>query len=261
MGTTNPERKGNRLYNRDRTDKSVDRNNGQYPQVGDEDYPLSINGRLRCEANNRSGGRCKKYAMHGRPYCERHRKHMAVQLRARSRYHKYFISDETLSERFLDFFDDPDICDLRPELAIQRSVLAQFLELVSQGGDGKGLLDERIASGITELNKSVADLATKVAAIEAKGENSVSVGQLEFFVHAVADVVAEEVSDPATLDRVQRKLELLALPISERAAAIALLEGRGYNLDVHEDSEGSGSSGQNGHGAPGLQDGSGERGE
>ena len=230
-----------------------ERNGGGYPTgIGDADYPVSRRGRTRCTAQNRWGRRCARYAILGHHLCKHHggRKH-ELRLRAQSRYAEYFKSDSTLQDRFLALLDDPDITDLRPELAIQRAILAQYLELAAIG-DGRGLLNDAVASAITDLNKSVGELAEKVSRIEKRGEGYISVLQLGAFVELVVGIITDVIADGVALDAIQRRLEVAALPAHSQAAVARRLSNGGSSQHVPETGQGGGGTGTDRSGDEGI---------
>jgi hypothetical protein len=196
----------------------------RYPKgVGDGEYPISKKGRTRCTATNRFGRRCGRYATKDYHLCRTHGgKRHEYRLKAESRYAEFFKSNSTLRDRFLRLLDDPDITDLRPELAIQRSILVEYLEVASSAKN----FTTDIAAAVTELNKSVGDLAERVARIEKKGDGWISVLQLNAFVELVVAIITDVISDPIAIDAIQQRLEIAALP-TNRQATVARFVGRG----------------------------------
>lgn len=219
--------------------------------VGDADFPG------RCEHRLDSGRRCARTTILPNGLCPWHNGLQQRFVASEARYEKYLGRDETLRARFYHFFDDPDICDLRPELALMRTMLSQVLELAGNAGDAHAFLDERITGGITEMSKNVGDLAERVSRMEKKGSGWLSRRQADAFVEYVVGVISDHIDDHVTLVSIQRQLEAASLPALSQAALANDLEPRGHNGNVLEAGEGSGGNGQDRTGGEVLREGDG----
>lgn len=225
------------------------RNQGGYPQgIGNEDYPVSTNGRVRCHGTNRYSKRCAKYAMLGAKYCKKHGGARHDNLaRAEGRYADLFKSNATLRELFLKMWSDPDICDLRSELALQRALLSQYLVLASK--HSLGLAGPEVAPVITELNRSIAQLADAVHKVEKRGDGFVSIHQLDDFMDLVMSILVEHVDDERVLNSLAVALEGTLVPSSSVEDQVAYLAADGYygtERALHQDRGEGGSDGSAG---------------
>lgn len=195
----------------------------------------------RCSEMTIRGYRCPLWAMQGTTVCHHHAGR-ARRLEAHSArdYAALIGGDEKLRRVYETFYLDPDICDCRAELALQRTMLASILAKIEASGRVDGALDkipvEAIAA-VTEMTQAVTKLALAVDAIMSKNPNSLTLPQVEWLVEqlvtGLADALLEELPDDgagrddrspeqvrgAVLSRVADAVEDVVLPPSRRGTS------------------------------------------
>lgn len=187
--------------------------------IGDSDF---IGDYVRCEHLLPNGRRCARLTQASNSLCKFHSLTRNRFLEVESRYSDSLSGNEILQRKFKAFYDDPDICDLRPELALMRSIVASYLELAAQTTDG--LLDKEVLGPLTTLLKGVSDLATQVSRMEKKGNGWISRRQTEAFVDYVIGVVSDNIQDYEILSSIQRQLEAASLPAIEQEIVASCTE-------------------------------------
>lgn len=209
--------------------------------VGDADYPISKAGCGRCIGKLRTGRRCGKYARRGEKTCERHGRRAVFHAKSSARYAEFFAKHPELEEAFHRYLEDPDLCDLSPELALQRMIMHTTLQLAER--DPAGFHSETSISAIHQLNKSIVTLAEAVERIEAKRVNIITLPQLEWLLDLIVGTLADHEERPEVINNVAHALEEIALPTHLRSLAIAQRAPGRSSGDVPSLGEGSGESG------------------
>ncbi len=203
------------------------------------------NGKSICGAKTRNGGMCQKPPIVGRTRC---RNHGGMSLQGADnphyktgRYSKYM--PDKLWERFQLMKDDPNIIDLRENIALLDVRLEQLVERTGEGDFGKGwvtirrlydkiqsaikngdtdqvkpLLDDMgdiIHSGeneyktwkeITEVNEKRVATAKIHQDIVHKQENAIAMDDFMQMVERVLYTLKEEIQDTIMLNRVSGRL-------------------------------------------------------
>lgn len=137
---------------------------------------------------------CGKPPLSGATRCKDHggRREIAMKLRERD-YASLLGSDARLRETFEKFYTDPDICDVRAELALQRTMLAAALAKI--GARGKGLEDISVdaMSAISSLNQDVAKLALVVDSIQSRSPNALNPRQVDWVMEQISTSVQDAI--------------------------------------------------------------------
>lgn len=182
--------------------------------VGDGDYPVSTQGRVRCTAKNRAGSRCGRYSSApGTDKCRFHGGNAYLaHMEANGRYAEHLGPNPELSDTYEQFLLAPDLCDLTGELALQRTMLASVLAQIAQQKDGLLRVSAASIAAITALNDQVSKLAERQARIEQRAVKAVSVNQLHWFVDQVVRIISEHVTDPQVLAQVASRMDEITLP-------------------------------------------------
>lgn len=139
-------------------------------------------------------GRCEKAVVIPTDFCREHGGYAArAKILSRRDYASMMKGSETLRALFHQFYADEDISDVRAELALQRTMLASFLDQLGIGAGSEGVTTARITpdviAAVTVLNKTVASLAEQVAVSELRNPTSVSMAQVSWIVKQVCDAV------------------------------------------------------------------------
>lgn len=197
-------------------------------RLGLGEYPATAAGNVRCRATLRDGWRCAAWGIDGHPYCRFHGAvyERATQL-AERRYAEFLGTDETLLDRFRAFLLDPDISDVRPELALQRTLLADALDGIEAGDFGA--LSPNSVAAITQLNAVVAKLAAQCDEQQSRAPTSVTPTQLLWIVEQIVTAVSDAVRSHLPGDEladvradicgdVADALEAIAVPDRRRGA-------------------------------------------
>lgn len=231
-----------------------------FEALGEEEYLNDPRGRKRCTALNRAGRRCARFAVMGHDKCRRHgfRLHER-RLLAQAKYAQH-LGDigSTTQTLFLKFLDDPDLCDLREELALQRVLLAKFLDLC--GRDPNALSRPAASVAITTFNDAIGRLADRVHSMEKRGEGWFSLAQVEYVCDSIVDILARHVKDPNVLSTVATELEACALSEAEREVALAYRSSRAIGRSLSAARDAGGGAGQSRGSPASLPDGAGDGG-
>ena len=119
--------------------------------------------------------------------------------------YEFLLGEKTvLQKTFARFYNDPDLCDIRAELALQRVVLASAMaRLKDEYKDDLAKIPLEFSAVITELNSSVAKLVLAVDAVQNRPAVAVTPNQIgavvESLVLCVADACSELLPDDPSL--------------------------------------------------------------
>lgn len=137
---------------------------------------------------------CSNAPLVGASRCKRHGGMREINMRLRERdYGSLLGVSGELRDAFEKYYADPDICDCRAELALQRAMLASALAKVRKKdptGDLTGISVEAMAA-ITELNQAVAKLALTVDALATKNPSTLNAPQVDWLLEAVISAVSD----------------------------------------------------------------------
>lgn len=146
-----------------------------------------------CGAKTRSGGTCKLSPLKGKKRCKLHggatpsgpdSTHFI-----HGRYSKSFRG--ALAEKFLHATEEDKPLDLLPELAIQRAVLSQHIETVSQKSN-KPSIDE--LKSISVLAEDVVRTAATIAKV--RNDTALTVAEIKFIQLGMMRLIEKYVPDP-----------------------------------------------------------------
>lgn len=144
----------------------------------------------RCTGTLPAGARCPRKAMGETDYCYRHGVNAGkFRLVDDGRYTRLLGGDQVLLQQYIAFLDDPDITDVRAELALQRVLLGSALAQIADSGATLAELSGESLQTITALNLSVAKLAEVADKILSKPSVTVTIQQMEWFVEQLLDAV------------------------------------------------------------------------
>jgi len=147
---------------------------------------------MLCGAKLRSGGTCKQSPMRGKKRCRLHGgatpSGPASTHFKDGRYARVFRGQ--LAEKFLHASEEPAPLDLLPELAVQRAVLAQHIDRVSNRGQPT-LNDLKSISMLTE---DVVRTAATIAKV--RNDTALTVAEIKFIQLGMMRLVEKYVPDP-----------------------------------------------------------------
>lgn len=172
-----------------------------------------------------TGHRCAAYCVKGARVCAYHgggtEKWVA---RIEGRYSDIFGDGASkLRDQYLRFLNDPDICDVRDEVALSRTLLASVLtKVASKGGDLTSLSPEAIGT-INVLVKSVTEAVEVCDRMQMRGMFAVNMFQLDWIVDQVITAVT------ATLWDLENRDERVAA-FCDRLYALIQPTGTAYQL-------------------------------
>lgn len=156
-----------------------------------ESDDLSMDNRRCTHESPYTGHRCAAYCVKGARVCAYHgggtEKWVA---RIEGRYSDIFGDGASkLRDQYLRFLNDPDICDVRDEVALSRTLLASVLtKVASKGGDLTSLSPEAIGT-INVLVKSVTEAVEVCDRMQMRGMFAVNMFQLDWIVDQVITAV------------------------------------------------------------------------
>lgn len=144
-----------------------------------------------CDAKTRGGGKCKKAAMpNGR--CKLHGGKTpsgpdSVHFK-HGRYADVFRGQ--LAEKFLHATEESAPLDLLPELAVQRAVLAQHIEKVSN----KIKVEIGDLNAISKLTEDVVRTAATIAKV--RNDTAITIAEIKFIQVGMMRLLEKYVTDP-----------------------------------------------------------------
>lgn len=140
--------------------------------------------------------RCSWNTTYPTDYCWRHGGNAErARLLSDRRYATLLGSDVSMQSMFLAFLDDPDITDLRAELALQRTLLGAVLGQMNDAGLTLDKVSAESIITLTGLNQAVARLAESVDKINSKAGSTITLQQMEWFVEQIVNGVYDVVQD------------------------------------------------------------------
>lgn len=177
------------------------------PPNPDENYTTTGSKRC-CKIESDGTGRCKSMAVLPTDFCKHHG---GLMIRAQgfvTRNYGALLQGQGIREAFAQFAADPDICDVRAELALQRTLLASVLTQLGEGPVELGKITLDQIAAITHLNDSVARLADVATKIESKSPTSISMAQVSWVISQLTDVLLDaleaELDGPVGISQRQR---------------------------------------------------------
>lgn len=183
----------------------------------------STNGRHYCDAKTRNGGRCRHEAGWGTDHfgegrCKLHGGASHGRPIIHGRY-AYALQGK-LREKFAAAMTDVNPLDLLPELAMQRTLLADY---VSRFQPGIPMTSESIGF-ISDLTNDVVSTATKI--INARNQTALTVAEVKYLQIGITALLDEFIPDPDQRRAfVARLMELVP-------AGLAAADTSGGQLDV-----------------------------
>lgn len=182
----------------------------------------------QCMAKTLAGERCTQPATKrsGYKYCAKHeRSHLRAVKGAEARG----ITPPGMSRNYMSileqYISDPDISNLRPEIAIARLLLRRIIE---RGGipEKSSQRDE-----IRKQLKQIANLCKYLIDLEEKGGYLVSIYHLSNMFERIAEIIKEFIHDPATREKVVQEIRKLPWSSKVKVYDSKVLSER-YGLDV-----------------------------
>lgn len=197
-----------------------------------ESDDVSIDCRRCTHESPYTGHRCAAYCVKGARVCAYHgggtEKWIA---RIEGRYSDIFGDGASkLRDQYHRFLNDPDICDVRDEVALSRTLLASVLtKVASKGGDLTSLSPEAIGT-INVLVKSVTEAVEVCDRMQMRGMFAVNMFQLDWIVDQIITAVTATLWDLENRDeRVAAFCDRLYALIQPRGTAYQLPNGEmGY---------------------------------
>ena len=190
-----------------------------------ESDDVSIDCRRCTHESPYTGHRCAAYCVKGARVCAYHgggtEKWIA---RIEGRYSDIFGDGASkLRDQYHRFLNDPDICDVRDEVALSRTLLASVLtKVASKGGDLTSLSPEAIGT-INVLVKSVTEAVEVCDRMQMRGMFAVNMFQLDWIVDQIITAVT------ATLWDLENRDERVAA-FCDRLYALIQPTGSAYQL-------------------------------
>jgi len=149
-----------------------------------------------------------------------------MRLLSEGRYSRVLASKQGLLDMFEAFLLDPDITDVRPELALQRTLLAAVLEDVA-GSDGDVIYDQKSISAVHQLNKQVAELSDQVERSMARAPTTINAVQMLWFVEQLIRVVLVASREAFPGDQHAQQRSTLVELVADGLEAIVVPNDRG----------------------------------
>jgi len=145
-----------------------------------------------CGAKTRSGTPCKQKAGWGTDHvgegkCKLHGGASHGRPIIHGRYAKVFQGK--LREKFIQSYDDPNPLDLLPELAVQRTLLAEFIGRF-EGGITMSARDMRV---INDMANDVVNTATKM--VNARNQTALTVAEVKYLQVGIMHLIDEFIPD------------------------------------------------------------------
>lgn len=144
-------------------------------------------------------GQCIYKAVPGGTNCQRHGGNKQVELAEKKKVHDYQLNKWKL--RMDEFAESERITSLRGEIGIMRMQLEEILNSCNSTQD-LILYSNRIGMVVSQIERLVCSLDK----MEARNGNLLGRGAVLTLAGQVVEIIAQEISDPAAVDRVQTQL-------------------------------------------------------
>ena len=146
-----------------------------------------------CGAKTRGGGTCKKAPVKGKTRCKLHGGATpSGPANANFKHGRYAtVFRGQLAEKFLHATDETAPLDLLPELAVQRALLSQHIETISQKTN-KPSIDE--LKSISVLAEDVVRTAATIAKV--RNDTAMTVAEIKFVQMSMMRLIEKYVTDP-----------------------------------------------------------------
>ncbi len=159
----------------------------------DLEQGYTLRGAKRCARLVEGGERCQAVAVIPTSFCVAHGGLANRASMMATRDYGSLLKGEALRTAFSMFMADPDILDVRAELALQRTLLVDALSRLPEGPDELGTLDMGFVAAVTHLNDAVARLADVAVKLESRAPTSISMSQVSWVISQVCDAVLDAV--------------------------------------------------------------------
>jgi hypothetical protein len=183
------------------------------------DYPADVDGRsvstyLQCSAKSkRTHKRCKARAMSGSDKCYHHGG-------ATPAVHKGYGSGGLLSkydygalgDKIQELVTDPDLIDLREELALLKGLLSTVLEKCAGTKNPEMVLMEN-SDGIVKVTDAIRKTTMTLIDVEKELHMTISLSQMEMYIKQIVTIVRQEIDDDRVRERIAGRLSGLAVPV------------------------------------------------
>lgn len=164
--------------------------------------------KVQCAAvSKQTGKRCGNKAQVGKAVCRNHGAN-AGRPKEVGKYGKY--GDQNFKEKMEEFYSDSEYRDLRAELALLRTVVAQQIEESKDEYVDKKTGE--VKSGkvnvyrLVELNKEIRQTIETIDNMEQKRQYVVSIKSLERLMYAWIGILGRHIKDVSTLIAIQEEI-------------------------------------------------------
>ena len=154
--------------------------------------------RKRCGAKTRSGTPCKSWAMEN----GRCRMHGGTNPGRPIIHGRYSVKHrESLNSKMQEFLSDPAPANLMPELAIQRALLEEFLDKVTDGP-----VSAKTTEHIFDMTESISRLVERITRM--LNQTAITQMDIHYLQTILTDLIMKYIDDPSK--RVEFMAELRA---------------------------------------------------
>jgi len=158
--------------------------------------------KTQCEATNTMGDRCKQPAGFGTDHigvgmCKYHGG--ATPLK-HGRYSKY--TKGTLTTKFDEFMNDPQLCDLHDEIAGMRAMIASYIEK-------KETVDDKDVAIMVALIDGVRKLIETKNKVEVGEKLTIDVRGVNFIVQQIIEIINRNVQDARIREKIANDIKAI----------------------------------------------------
>jgi hypothetical protein len=146
-----------------------------------------------CGAKTRGGGTCKRAPLKGKTRCKLHGGATpSGPASANFKHGRYaMVFRGALAEKFLHATEEAAPLDLLPELSVQRALLSQHIETISQKTN-KPSIDE--LKSISMLAEDVVRTAATIAKV--RNDTALTIAEIRFIQNGMMRLIEKYVTDP-----------------------------------------------------------------
>ncbi len=146
-----------------------------------------------CGAKTRGGGTCKKPPVPGKKRCRLHGGATPSGPDSANYKHGRYatVFRGALAEKFLHASEETAPLDLLPELSVQRAILAQHIETISQKTN-KPSIDQ--LKSISVLAEDVVRTAATIAKV--RNDTALTIAEIKFIQQGMMRLIEKYVTDP-----------------------------------------------------------------